>query len=1360
MAESRFTFLQDHFPELYKKCVHAEEASEYDVSMLRIRQTLEYIVHDLGADSQDLFQGINELEERNVVNLETSHRFHTVRRITNQAVHGQGISNTAAIEQCLNDLLLLAVWYGLQKGQTYTLEQFRPDDAAVVRSYLTISGTLPKEAAGHTAGDVMSVDPLSVSARFQIPDAELQQQNVLERDVFETQEEYEHRIEAMDPVHIGYGILDTRRKDGYTSVHFLVHHIDHNRDIQFSSISAFYTDGMEDEQVVDSELVAKLKVYENKVCCDYSHVYLQHDSELIPVHPICWEPFHYESDEEYKKRISTMPLMPFGIGMPVRNQYDLKNNTLPVIINPFQYTEKILTAMLPENRTLVITCERDMARAFCSVQRPCMFFATLRNLQSFKQYVIWREDLGVIVTYEKLTSEEMVEKVPEHLSDDIKEKENIDENNVDTQESNPEAMRYYKKVAIAERQLGPLGMHLGRYLNNITVQKILVLYKEAATRGHLEAAVRLGDCYAQGRGVEVDYQQAVEWYQKAAVQDNAEAAFRLGECYAQGHGVEVDYQQAVEWYRKAAAKDNAEAEVRLGECYVQGHGVEVDYQQAVGWYQKAAVQDNAEAAVRLGDCYANGIGIQVDYRKAAAWYRKAAEQGNAEADFRLGQCYANGNGVQQDYTKAVEYYRKAAEQGSAEAQFQLCNCYANGNGVQQDYKKAIEWLEKAVKQGYAGAIKYLTHLENAKFYSEISGLSPEELYQKGLSYIYGDGVPKNIQMALVYIEISAEQGNAEAQNRLGEWYERKQNYKKAMEFYSLAAKQGQINAMYQLGLAYHLGRGVVHDDIMAINWLEKAASQGHAAAKIRLKKAKSNLQNMICQECQRIEKAAEKWNVESKACVEKVQNDRFDIETTELSPEELYRKGLAYKYGDGVSKNLQKSVVYIEKAAEQGHAEAQFLLGKCYASGQGVSHLDYQKAIQWLEKAKQQGHIRAKEYLTEVKVDAEISDLRPEMIYHKGIAYKYGDGVPKNLQKSVAYIEKAAKQGYMDAQVWIGKCYALGIDVPKNYRKATEWYQKAAVQGCAEAQIRLGEFYEAGYGVTKDYQKANEWYRKAAKQGNAEAQFHLGKCYATSRGVLQDYEKAIKYLEKAASQGHAEAKEYLEKVKIARLSPIALYRKGVAYENGYGVTQDSQKAVACIEKAAVQGSAEAQFLLGEYYEKGYGVAKDIQKAVEWYEKAAAWYEKNAAWGKAEACRHKIERIAPKSAKKSAETNEPDKKANTSAVPKKSGCFITTAVCDSLKKEDHCYELTCFREFRDQWLALQEDGPALIQEYYAVAPAIVEKIQAQRQCEIVYHHIWNGYLKPCLTYIEEKNFEACKSLYIEMVRTLQDKYLRK
>ena len=53
------------------------------------------------------------------------------------------------------------------------------------------------------------------------------------------------------------------------------------------------------------------------------------------------------------------------------------------------------------------------------------------------------------------------------------------------------------------------------------------------------------------------------------------------------------------------------------------------------------------------------------------------------------------------------------------------------------------------------------------------------------------------------------------------------------------------------------------------------------------------------------------------------------------------------------------------------------------------------------------------------------------------------------------------------------------------------------------------------------------------------------------------------------------------------------------------------------------------------------------------------------------------------------------------------CYITTAVCESLGKPDDCYELNLLRDYRDSYLMKQEDGEALVQRYYDIAPTIVK-----------------------------------------------------
>jgi TPR repeat protein len=70
--------------------------------------------------------------------------------------------------------------------------------------------------------------------------------------------------------------------------------------------------------------------------------------------------------------------------------------------------------------------------------------------------------------------------------------------------------------------------------------------------------------------------------------------------------------------------------------------------------------------------------------------------------------------------------------------------------------------------------------------------------------------------------------------------------------------------------------------------------------------------------------------------------------------------------------------------------------------------------------------------------------------------------------------------------------YANDEGVLQDDAQAVYWYRKAAEQGYVTAQAFLGAAYDLGKGVTQDYAQAAAWYRKAAEQGDTLAQWGLG----------------------------------------------------------------------------------------------------------------------------------------------------------------------------------------------------------------------------------------------------------------------------
>ncbi len=216
---------------------------------------------------------------------------------------------------------------------------------------------------------------------------------------------------------------------------------------------------------------------------------------------------------------------------------------------------------------------------------------------------------------------------------------------------------------------------------------------------------------------------------------------------------------------------------------------------------EAAEQGDAKAQTELADRYRDGKGIDQDYTKAVEWYRKAAEQGDVVGQRRLGVRYLQGQGIEKDSKEAFYWCNKAAEQNDVIAMNNLGACYI---GFEQNYEKAVEWFTKAAEQGLADAQLNL-----------------------GLCYEYGfcDGTNDGNEVDII-----------QAWNAINE--KMNANNEKAFEWYKKAAEQGNVDAQFKLGEYYRDGKGVVQDLEKAVEWFTKAAEQGHAKAKENLEKIK------------------------------------------------------------------------------------------------------------------------------------------------------------------------------------------------------------------------------------------------------------------------------------------------------------------------------------------------------------------------------------------------------------------------------------------------------------------------------------------------------------------------------------------
>lgn len=192
----------------------------------------------------------------------------------------------------------------------------------------------------------------------------------------------------------------------------------------------------------------------------------------------------------------------------------------------------------------------------------------------------------------------------------------------------------------------------------------------------------------------------------------------------------------------------------------------------------------------------------------------------------------------------------------------------------------------------------------------------------------------------------------------------------------------------------------------------------------------------------------------------------------------------------------------VQKAAAQGDAEAQLMLGVIYNYGWNDVPEDHQQGVEWIRRAAEQGLAAAQSEL--------------------GVIYLDGIYVPKDYQQAVVLCLKAAEQGDRVAQFKLGLMYSDGKGVPQNYKHAAIWYREAAKRGVIGAQLELALMYANGQGVVKNYPQAYAWYSVVAANGD-EANKLRG--FIAKELIANDLTPA------ELSEGESLAKVYIEQSK-------------------------------------------------------------------------------------------------------------------------------------------------------------------------------------------------------------------------------------
>ncbi|MEO0397629.1 MAG: DUF2610 domain-containing protein, partial [Cyanobacteria bacterium P01_A01_bin.137] len=312
----------------------------------------------------------------------------------------------------------------------------------------------------------------------------------------------------------------------------------------------------------------------------------------------------------------------------------------------------------------------------------------------------------------------------------------------------------------------------------------------------------------------------------------------------------------------------------------------------------------------------------------------------------------------------------------------------------------------------------------------------------------------------------------------------------------------------------------------------------------------------------------------------------------------------------------ERSITDIEKAAEEGDAEAQYLLAMAHLKGEGVAE-DPERTAYWLRRSATRGFSRA-QYAYGQRLYWGWGNTEPNKIegfdwwlvaaengnasalLAIGETYLYGrEGVPEqDLTKAEDYFNQALTVGASEAETSLGLLYT---EIAKTAQKANNtetfnqanaqrlaYFQKGAQKSFPGSMYRLAQMYRYGDYVELDLQKAVEWYKNSTATGSVDAAYELAKLYAdeSEQGLGEAQpEESAKYFRIAIDLGSTTAG--IELADLIKASKIEATHERV------------QEAIQLYEQAITDGSLRAASRLSDLYFKGEVTEKNLQKAEQY-----------------------------------------------------------------------------------------------------------------------------------------------------------------
>lgn len=665
----------------------------------------------------------------------------------------------------------------------------------------------------------------------------------------------------------------------------------------------------------------------------------------------------------------------------------------------------------------------------------------------------------------------------------------------------------YKVVLKKQTERNPLKEMLSYLFGDEEINYAKLLTKKAE-QDDINALIELALIHSTGALKDFsDPQKAIALLERAKQLGAMEAYLLLGEYYRE----KSDYKKAIEHFKYAALNNDPIGQLELAGCYLLGQGVKQNDAQALHWMTKSADQGHAYAQNNLGRSYYNGEFTPQNIELAIKYLTLAADQGMPGAMIFLARCYATGEAIQQNFKKAFSLYLRAAQWNDVYALYMVGQYLLDGrSGSPPSKQKAFPWFMKGAELG-----------------------DSDSQVRVAISYLHDE---KDIEKGLVWLQKAIEQKNKDAYYVMGcvcwDGITGIKDEKKAYDFIKLSAETGCALAQFELAVMLLTGinKAVNQDEKAGMQWLQKAADQGHPRAVSVLRQENIDEIRAMLKRVSKLAKGSHKL-------------DKF----LEAGPDD--------------------KIKHLIEVAKTGEIFSQALA--------------LQTVPDRLLSPSERDDISKSFWQQKDQAVLAISDVKSKFIVID--AYLMNENLTeKQKTKIMRLLNTLAEQKYPQAFRRLGSIYFEGLLGEQDLQKAEHhWLQGAELGGC-HCLCSLGYYYEEkAKSDPAVYQKAISYHERATKLGSANSYNELGVLYKDGRGVEKNRSKAAEYFREAIrlDSGELQSKQrdglsYNPVFVHASYNIAGLYFKG-----GDNFPCDKEQAIFWYKKSAEAGSEDAKRIL-------------------------------------------------------------------------------------------------------------------------------------------------------------------------------------